>query len=297
MWSIVQSCPTLATRRLALALSDSEYQHSSIGGAGHDSDFDTCCLAVDVAATSSLGPTRTRSLGRAVGARRLSDLVQSPSPAAVQSRTDIAPLVLVGAGAGGVPGGRGRRLDVRDGVLGHGAQRVGQSVCGRSRRGRGERGSAAARRYAEIAPSAPHAQHMPSHIFVRLGLWDETITANQRAFEAGLADARAHNQPVAPERLHALDYMVYAYLQEGRDRAARITIDTALGLLTTATSSDVLIANYNRVAMEARLPLERSDWAAAARLPVRAAELTIGAALDHFARGIGATRQGDTAQP
>jgi len=155
----------------------------------------------------------------------------------------------------------------------------------------------AARRYAEIAPSAPHAQHMPSHIFVRLGLWDESIAANQRAFDAGLDYARAHNQPVAPERLHALDYMVYAYLQEGRDHAARTTIDTALGLLTTATSSDVLIANYNRVAMEARLPLERGDWAAAARLPVRAAELTIGAALDHFARGIGATRQADTAQP
>jgi len=154
----------------------------------------------------------------------------------------------------------------------------------------------AARRYAQIAPSAPHAQHMPSHIFIRLGLWDESIAANQRAFEAGLDYARAHNQPVAPERLHALDYMVYAYLQEGRDRAARTTIDTALGLLTTATSSDVLIANYNRVAMEARLPLERGDWAAAARLPVRAAELTIGAALDHFARGIGAARQGDTAE-
>ena len=154
----------------------------------------------------------------------------------------------------------------------------------------------AARRYVEIAPSAPHAQHMPSHIFIRLGLWDETIAANKRAFDAGLEYARAHNQPVAPERLHALDYMVYAYLQEGRDRAARTTIDTALGLLTTATSSDVLIANYNRVAMEARLPLERGDWAAAARLPVRAAELTIGAALDHFARGIGATRQADTAQ-
>jgi tetratricopeptide (TPR) repeat protein len=89
--------------------------------------------------------------------------------------------------------------------------------------------------------------------------------------------------------------MVYAFLQEGRDNAARSTIDTAQKLVTTATS-DMLIANYNRVAMEARLPLERSDWAAAARLPVRAAELTIGAALDHFARGIGAARLGDTSQ-
>jgi len=153
----------------------------------------------------------------------------------------------------------------------------------------------AARRYAEIAPSAPHAQHMPSHIFVRLGLWDETIAANQRAFEAGLEYARAHNEPVAPERLHALDYMVYAYLQEGRDRAARNTIDTAQKLVTTGTS-DVLVTNYNRVAMEARLPLEQSDWAEASRLPVRVAELTIGAALDHFARGIGAARLGDTAR-
>jgi hypothetical protein len=154
----------------------------------------------------------------------------------------------------------------------------------------------AARRYASIAPSAPHAQHMPSHIFIRLGLWDETIAANQRAFAAGLQYAIAHNQPVAPERLHALDYMVYAYLQQGRDREARRTVDSAQKLLTTTNASDAVIANYNSVAMEARLPLERGDWAAAARLPVRVAELTIGAALDHFARGIGAARLGDTAR-
>ena len=154
----------------------------------------------------------------------------------------------------------------------------------------------AARRYAEIAPSAPHAQHMPSHIFIWLGLWDETIAANTRAFEAGLAYARAHNQPVAPERLHALDYMVYAYLQQGRDREARAIVDTAQHLATVTIASDALIANYNQIAMEARLPLERGDWAAASQLPVRAAELTIGAALGHFARGIGAARLGDTAR-
>ena len=154
----------------------------------------------------------------------------------------------------------------------------------------------AARRYAQIAASAPHAQHMPSHIFVRLGLWDETITANTRAFEAGLGYARAHHQPVAPERLHALDYMVYAYLQQGRDREARATVDTAQHLMTASIASDALIANYNQIAMEARRPLERGDWAAASRLPVRAAELTIGAALAHFTRGIGAGRLGDTAR-
>src|SRR6267378_4343690 len=91
----------------------------------------------------------------------------------------------------------------------------------------------AARRYAQIAPAAPHAQHMPSHIFIRRGLWDEAIAANQRAFQAGVDYARAQHTGVAPEQIHALDYMVYAYLQEGRDSAARRTITDALALQTT----------------------------------------------------------------
>ncbi len=153
----------------------------------------------------------------------------------------------------------------------------------------------AARRYAAIAPAAPHAEHMPSHIFIRRGLWDETIAANQRAFDAGVDYARAQHTGVAPEQIHALDYMVYAYLQQGRDTAARRTIAHALELQTTLTN-DALLANYNRVAMEARLPLERGDWADAARLPVRASGMTIGAALGHFARGVGAARGSDTAQ-
>ncbi len=155
----------------------------------------------------------------------------------------------------------------------------------------------AARRYAQIAPAAPHAQHMPSHIFVRLGLWDETIAANQRSFDAGIAYARAQRLGgVVPEQFHALDYMVYGYLQEGRDTAARRTVVQGLAL-TAVGSSDALLASYNRVAMEARLPLERSDWAAAARLPVPAAERgTIGEVLARFARGLGAARSGDTGQ-
>src|SRR3989442_2975596 len=156
-------------------------------------------------------------------------------------------------------------------------------------------GLEAARLYARIAPSAPHAQHMPSHIFIRLGLWDETIAADQRAFQAGADYARAQRLGgVAPEQLHALDYMVYSYLQEGRDSVARATVTMALGLATTL-AQDAPVATYNRVAMEARLPLERGDWAAAAALPVRAAgHGGIGEALAHFARGIGAARSGDT---
>ncbi len=155
----------------------------------------------------------------------------------------------------------------------------------------------AARRYAQIAPSAPHAQHMPSHIFVRLGLWDETIAANQRSFDAGLGYARAQRLGgVVPEQFHALDYMVYGYLQEGRDSAARRTVAQGLALATVG-ASDALVASYNRVAMEARVPLERGDWAAAAGLPVRAAgQGGVAEALAHFARGIGAARSMDTAQ-
>jgi len=154
----------------------------------------------------------------------------------------------------------------------------------------------AARRYAEIAPSAPHAQHMPSHIFVRLGLWDETIAANQRSFAAGLEYAQAQQLGgVAPEQFHALDYMVYGYLQEGRDSAARAIVAGGLAR-TSVGATDALAASYNRVAMEARIPLEQGDWAAAARLPVRATQPGIGAALARFARGIGAVRSGDTTQ-
>ena len=151
----------------------------------------------------------------------------------------------------------------------------------------------AARRYAAIAPSAPHAQHMPSHIFIRRGLWDETIASNQRAFDAGYEYARAHKTGVVAEQFHALDYMVYAYLQEGRDRDARRTIALAQGLQANL-STDALVANYNRVAMEARLPLERGDWSEASRLPVRAGAPGIGEALAHFTRGIGAARIYDT---
>jgi hypothetical protein len=154
----------------------------------------------------------------------------------------------------------------------------------------------AARRYAQIAPSAPHAQHMPSHIFVRLGLWDETIAANQRSVAAGLEYARAqHMDGVSPDEFHALDYMIYGYLQEGRDSLARRALAEGLAV-TTLLSRDALVTNYNRVAMEARVPLERGDWAAAAALPVRAAgQGGIGEALAHFTRGIGAARSGDTA--
>lgn len=153
-------------------------------------------------------------------------------------------------------------------------------------------GLSAARRYAGIAPAAPHAQHMPSHIFVRLGLWDETVASNWRSYRAGMEYARAIGLPGGtPEQLHALDYAVYALLQRGEDSAARAAVDTARRM--TTPNSRALVASYNRTAMAARIPLERGDWAAAAEFTVPPDSFfPIAAALGRFTRALGAARGG-----
>ncbi len=149
-------------------------------------------------------------------------------------------------------------------------------------------GLRAARRYAEIAPAAPHAQHMPSHIFVRLGLWDETVASNWKSYRAGSSYARARGIPGAPEELHALDYAVYGYLQRGQDSAARAAVAEAREV---KTDNRALVAGYNRTAMAARIPLERGDWAAAAELPAPADSVApIAMALVRFTRAIGNAR-------
>jgi hypothetical protein len=154
-------------------------------------------------------------------------------------------------------------------------------------------GLAAARRYAAIAPDAPHAQHMPSHIFVRLGLWDETVESNRRSSEAGARFARAQGLPgAAYENFHAMDYMVYGYLQEGRDSAARAVVAQGLAV-TEVRGPSPLVRGYNRTAMEARVPLERGDWRAAAELPLRTPENPVCEMLSRYARGIGAARSSE----
>jgi hypothetical protein len=151
-------------------------------------------------------------------------------------------------------------------------------------------GLKAARRYAEIAPAAPHAQHMPSHIFVRLGLWNETIASNLKSIQAGESYAKAMGTMGAPEELHALDYAVYAYLQEGRDSAARAAVARA-DELTRDTRR--LVGGYNRTAMAARLLLERSDWAAAATFEAPNDSLpSVANALVRFTRALGSARSG-----
>jgi hypothetical protein len=153
-------------------------------------------------------------------------------------------------------------------------------------------GLTAARRYARIAPAAPHAQHMPSHIFVRLGRWDETVRSNWKSYQAGIEYGKAAGLPGGtPEQLHALDYAVYGYLQRGQDSAARAAVAT--GERVTTPDSRALVASYNRTAMAARIPLERGDWVAAANFPMPAESLfPVAAALGRFTRAIGSARSG-----
>ena len=158
-------------------------------------------------------------------------------------------------------------------------------------------GLEAARRYAEIAPTAPHAQHMPSHIFVRLGLWDETVRSNRASYRAALGEGGGGGgRALSADQLHAMDYMVYAYLQGGQDTAAAAVAAEAQAD-AAAAPAQALVAAYNRNAMPARLALERGRWAVAARLPVRPSRDAPAADMvTRFARGIGAARSGDTTQ-
>ena len=151
----------------------------------------------------------------------------------------------------------------------------------------------AARRYSRIAPDAPHAQHMPSHIFVRLGLWDETISANWHSFDAGAAHARAAGTGSSPHELHALDYAVYGYLQRGQDSAARRAI--AIGeSLQVVLLTNAVVVGYSRTAMVARFFLERGDWAAAASFPApQAGDSGVAVILRRFTRALGAARRGN----
>jgi hypothetical protein len=155
----------------------------------------------------------------------------------------------------------------------------------------------AARAYARIAPSAPHALHMPSHIFTRLGLWDESIAGNLASAEAARrVVARLHPGATAFDELHALDYLEYAYLQTGRDAAA----DGVLAQVKKVAELDApnFAAAYALAAVPARHALERRDWAEAAALTLAPpsfpwARFPHTEALVEFARAVGAARLSD----
>lgn len=154
----------------------------------------------------------------------------------------------------------------------------------------------AARRYAQIAPDVPHAQHMPSHIFTRLGLWDEDIASNTRSADAARQfEEERHLNALWDQRGHAWDYLVYAELQTGRDAGARRVVDEAAAV-TAVYPVGSLTNAYALAAIPARYALERGHWDEAARLAVRPVpEWRAAEAITHFARAIGAARDGDTA--
>ena len=147
-------------------------------------------------------------------------------------------------------------------------------------------GLSAARRYSEIAPSAPHALHMPSHIFTRVGAWPDSVASNLRSASA----AKAQNAPV--DQLHAMDYLVYADLQLARDHDARRVVEEAPGV---PDDEQIRAAPYALAAIPARYALERGAWTEAALLQPQATRFAAAAALTYFARAIGAARSGDAA--
>jgi hypothetical protein len=153
------------------------------------------------------------------------------------------------------------------------------------------RALAAARTYAKIAPSAPHALHMPSHTFTRVGSWQESIETNIASAQA----ARKANSP--GEVLHAFDYQAYAYLQGAQDQAARKVVDELQAVLATLSKDAVygLVGGFALAAIPARYALERSDWGEAAKLEPRQGPLGFTEAMTRFARALGAARGGNAA--
>ena len=151
-----------------------------------------------------------------------------------------------------------------------------------------QQGVPAARRYAGIAPDAPHALHMPSHIFTRVGEWAESATTNRRSADS----AQRSNDP--DDALHALDYMTYAYLQLARDADARKTWDEARTL--TGINPARATGYYALAAMPARYVVERGAWREAAKLAPSPSNFPFTEAMPHFARAVGAARSGDSAE-
>ena len=149
------------------------------------------------------------------------------------------------------------------------------------------KGLPAARKYASIAPDAPHALHMPSHILTRVGAWADSAATNRRA-----ADVAKKNNDLI-DAFHAADYMTYAYLQLGRVEAARKVLEEFRAM--PRTNPAIFVGQYAEAMMPARAALERGDWSAAAQLPPVGAQAAFVEAITTFSRALGAARKGDVA--
>jgi hypothetical protein len=148
-----------------------------------------------------------------------------------------------------------------------------------------EKGIEAAKRYSAIAPAAPHAQHMPSHIFTRVGAWNDSIASNTESARA------AKDGKELDDQLHAMDYMVYAYLQLGQDQKAQAVVSEMNAV--TGINPDRFVGPYALAVSPARYVVERGDWKSAAELQVRASKFAYADAMTHFARALGAARAGN----
>ncbi len=157
----------------------------------------------------------------------------------------------------------------------------------------------AARAYANLAPGSPHALHMPSHIFTRLGLWEESIACNLDSADK----ARRYTDSVIPgavafDELHAIDYLVYAYLQQGDVEKARPLVERVRSV-KKLDSANHFAGAFAITAVPARFALERQEWSDAAKLVVPNVidwqKVPYAEANIHFARGVGAARAGELA--
>jgi hypothetical protein len=153
----------------------------------------------------------------------------------------------------------------------------------------------AARSYAKIAPSAPHALHMPSHTFTRVGAWQESIDTNL------LSAAEARTTGATAEELHAMDYMTYAYLQTGQDRAVQELMKTLadvnkrLDINAVGSAAPGSAGVFATAAIPVRWALEHRDWPAAATLEAASTSIPYADAMTHFARALGAAHTGAVA--
>ncbi len=161
-----------------------------------------------------------------------------------------------------------------------------------------ELGLPAARRYAAIAPAAPHALHMPSHIFARLGLWQDDIDSNLASIAATRKTAAMHMGGEG-HQFHAMDFLVYAYMQSGREADAQKVIEEVKSMPTMKSNmygTDFDPRTDALVTLSARYVLEMHHWADAASLPQIPEAETGDTAIIYWARAIGAARTGNVAE-
>src|SRR5512134_410030 len=162
-----------------------------------------------------------------------------------------------------------------------------------------EKGLPAARAYAGIAPSVPHALHMPSHLFSRVGLWREMVEGNRASYAAAKNELTEKTLDVGTyDALHAMDYMLFGHLQLAQDKAAKRLLDEVAAI--SKVDVENFVAAYAFAAIPARFALERGDWKQAAALELSPAGLSWSKfpqaeAILVFARGLGAARSGDVA--